>query len=153
MSGLLKWSPFESARWPTPAGASGTDPSLLPDSVERVFDTRSGPTALHVRPVDDRVLMVRAEMPGADPERDIEVSVAAGVLHIRAEHHGSEPGAHGGVPAAGSGSFSCHVPLPEGLTDEDIKASYKDGVLEVRALVPECLTAATRRQRLPISHG
>ncbi|GAP55018.1 alpha-crystallin [Arthrobacter sp. Hiyo6] len=99
--------------------------------------------------------MVRAEMPGADPERDIEVSVAAGVLHIRAERHGNEASAEGDAPTAGSeyGSFSCHVPLPEGLTDEDIKASYRDGVLEVRALVPECLTAATQHQRLPISHG
>ena len=35
------------------------------------------------------------------------------------------------------GCFVRNVPLPPGVAGEDIKASYKDGILEVRVPVPE----------------
>jgi HSP20 family protein len=35
------------------------------------------------------------------------------------------------------GSFSRTLPLPEGVTDADISANYKDGILEIRVPTPK----------------
>ena len=34
---------------------------------------------------EDDTLVVRAELPGIDPDRDVEITVSDGVIHIRAE--------------------------------------------------------------------
>ncbi|MGN6403667.1 Hsp20/alpha crystallin family protein, partial [Sinomonas sp.] len=43
------------------------------------------------------------------------------------------------------GSFSRTLPLPEGVTDQDIQATYRDGVLEVRVPVPEQKQGAAKK--------
>lgn len=40
------------------------------------------------------------------------------------------------------GSFSRVLPLPEGASEADIEASYKDGILEMRVPAPEPKPAA-----------
>ncbi|WP_223932677.1 Hsp20/alpha crystallin family protein [Arthrobacter sp. StoSoilB5] len=41
-------------------------------------------------------------------------------------------------------------PLPDGVKETDVTASYKDGVLEVRAPIPEQVPA-TSTSRIPIT--
>jgi HSP20 family protein len=103
--------------------------------------------------VDDRTLVMRAELPGVDPAKDIGVSVANGVLHLRAErqekaHPSDKDPAHSVLRYS---SVKRNVPLPEGVRDEDIKASYKDGVLEVRTPIAQADGSASEEKRLPIS--
>lgn len=153
MSDLLKWSSFKSVRWPSADEPGMTQPQR-PKSVERALDPADEPARIRVDEyVDDRTLVVRAELPGVDPEKDIEVSVADAVLHLRAErcekgHHSDKDPAHSVLRY---GSFKRNVPLPEGVRDEDINASYNDGVLEVRTPIPQAGGSASEEERLPIS--
>jgi HSP20 family protein len=88
--------------------------------------------------VKDNELTVRAELPGVDPEKDIDILVSEGQLRIRAERQEkTEQKDKGGYRSEFRyGSFYRSVPLPQGTKDEDITASYKDGVLEVKVPLP-----------------
>ena len=79
----------------------------------------------------------RADLPGIDPDKDVELSVAGGMLHIEAERHAEEKREEKGYlrREVRYGAFSRSLPLPEGVTEADITASCKDGVLEIR--IPE----------------
>lgn len=84
---------------------------------------------------DGDTLVVRAEVPGIDPDRDVDVSVSEGMLHIKAQReerteHKSKMGYRSEFRY---GSFQRSIALPRGAKEEDITATYKDGVLEVRA--------------------
>ena len=63
---------------------------------------------------------VRADLTGIDPDKDVELTVPDGMLH---------------TPELRYGSLSRSLPLPEGVTEADITATYKAGVLEIR--IPE----------------
>jgi hypothetical protein len=84
-------------------------------------------------------------LPGLDPESDVDVSVANGMLHIAAkgkmlelradEEHPSEPRYKW---------FIRDVRLTEGTSQDDIAVTYKDGFLEIRV---------TRTEELPTIVG
>jgi HSP20 family protein len=86
---------------------------------------------------EDGALVIRADLPGIDPDKDVELTVSAGMLHIEAERHEEEKREEKGYVRreVRYGSLSRSLPLPEGVTEADITATYKDGVLEIR--VPE----------------
>jgi len=103
---------------------------------------------------DGSTLVVRAEIPGIDPEADVDVSVSGGMLHLRAERH--EKTEHKDKAGYRSefryGSFSRSIALPSGAREEDITASYRDGVLEVRAPAPVQATA-TEATKIRVDRG
>jgi HSP20 family protein len=103
---------------------------------------------------DDHTQVVRAELPGIDPERDVEISVADGMLRISAERRIEENTEDKGWTRheLRYGSFSRSLPLPEGAIGSDISASYKDGILEVRIPVSDP-TTAPEPVRIPVSKG
>jgi HSP20 family molecular chaperone IbpA len=84
--------------------------------------------------VDDGHLVVRAELPGIDPDKDIHVVVDEGLLTItgerRSETKQDEKGKH--FSEMQYGSFSRTLPLPDGASEKDVTATYRDGILEVR---------------------
>lgn len=104
--------------------------------------------------VEGQTLVIRAEIPDVDPDKDVDVSISDGALHIRAERHEKEE--HKDKDRYRSefryGSFSRSVPLPDGVKEEDIKATYSDGVLEVRSPLPET-PPPTGQRRIPITRG
>ncbi|HEU0042734.1 MAG TPA: Hsp20/alpha crystallin family protein, partial [Jiangellaceae bacterium] len=74
--------------------------------------------------------VLRAELPGIDPARDVEIEIGDGRLTIsgeRREEHKEKTRREFHY-----GSFSRTVSLPAGAHEEDVTASYTDGVLEVR---------------------
>ena len=81
----------------------------------------------------DGTLVVRADLPGVDPGKDIDVSVRDGMLTIRGERkEESEVKEEKYVRRETSyGAFERAVRLPRGVTEGDIKATYAGGVLEV----------------------
>jgi HSP20 family protein len=96
---------------------------------------------------EDGTLVVRAELPGIDPDKDVEITVSDGMLTIEARREEEEK-------ASGRdwlrhelryGAFRRTLPLPEGVSESDIKASYKDGILEIRVPVPAEPASAARR--------
>ena len=94
---------------------------------------------------DDGTLVIHADLPGIDPEKDVELTVADGMLHIEAERHEGEQREEKGYvrQELRYGALSRALPLPEGVTAADITATYKAGVLEVR--IPEPKRGAVRR--------
>ena len=73
--------------------------------------------------------MVRAELAGIDPEKDVEVTVGAGYLTIHAERHDKTEGKH--RTEFRYGSFSRSLSLPAQANPDDVKASYDHGILTV----------------------
>jgi HSP20 family protein len=156
MADLMKWSPFATSRWTSPFESLLRSPSEFMDYVDRMFESAAGPAPIRVEEfVDGKTLVIRAEMPGVDPETDIVVSISEGVLHISAERQEKEEKKDKNRYRSEFryGSFTRNVPLPEGIKEEDIKASYTDGVLEVRTPMPEAVSAGTKKKRLPITRG
>ena len=84
-------------------------------------------------------LVVRAELPGIDPAKDAEITVQPGLLTIdvHREERKEEERPDGYRSEFRYGSFHRSVPLPDGVADADVKASYKDGILEIRLPVKE----------------
>lgn len=100
---------------------------------------------------EDGALVIRADLPGIDPDSDAEVTVSGGMLHIDAERREEEKREEGAYVRreVRYGSVSRSLPLPEGVTEADISATYKDGILEVRVPEPRREPAA----KVPISRG
>ena len=101
--------------------------------------------------VDDGAQVVRVELPGIDPEEDVDISLVNGVLRISAKRE--ERQEHKGKDSYRSefryGSFVREISLPEGCREEDVTASYTDGVLEVRA--PMGQVAAPEPKKVPVT--
>ncbi len=103
---------------------------------------------------DDDTLVIRAEMPGIDPDKDVEVTVRDHRLVLRAERREDTTTEEQGVKRSEFryGSFSRVVPLPPEAKDDDVTATYKDGVLEVRVpVVSEAV--AEEPGRIPVTRG
>lgn len=100
----------------------------------------------------DRV--IRAELPGIDPDKDVEITVARGLLHINAERTVEEDTKDKGLlrHEMRYGSLTRTLPLPAGATGADIKATYQDGILEIRVPVPEP-ASADELITIPVTKG
>jgi HSP20 family protein len=127
----------------------------VPDVFRRMADLDPHSGWLRVEEyVDGDTLVVRAELPDIDPDKDVEISVANGVLHIRAQREEKTEKKDKDIYRSEFryGSFVRNVPLPEGVKEDDIKASYTDGILEIRAPI-----AAEEQKppvtKVPISRG
>jgi HSP20 family protein len=73
--------------------------------------------------------MIRAELAGIDPEKDVEVTVGAGYLTIRAERSDKTEGKH--RSEFRYGSFSRTTALPANADEDAVTASYRDGILTI----------------------
>ena len=102
---------------------------------------------------DDDVQVIRAELPGIDPDKDVELTVTGGMLRINAERRTEEQTEEKGVIRREMryGRFTRSLPLAEGATDDDIDASYKNGVLEIRVPVAQPV-ARPEPKMIPVSH-
>lgn len=80
--------------------------------------------------VEDGAYVLRAEMPGIDPEKDLDLSVEGDVLTIRGERTEEEKTKN--RHEFHYGSFARSLALPQGARADELKATYADGVLEIR---------------------
>ncbi|BCJ34035.1 hypothetical protein Athai_15380 [Actinocatenispora thailandica] len=83
--------------------------------------------------LDDGQYVIRAELPGIDPETGLAVTVSNGLLKIHAERR-SESKTHRHDEFS-YGSFDRILPLPEGADEGSVTARYDKGVLEIRMRV------------------
>jgi len=79
--------------------------------------------------------LIRAELPGLDPDKDIEVTVDGKTLTIYAERwqQDEEPQR----TEFRYGPFTRSVRLPARVDAQDITARYRNGILEVSVPMPE----------------
>ncbi|HSR12681.1 MAG TPA: Hsp20/alpha crystallin family protein, partial [Thermodesulfobacteriota bacterium] len=87
--------------------------------------------------------VVKADLPGMEG-KDIEVTLENGFLVIRGERKTEKEINRREVKGREVfyGSFRRAVPVPEGLKTEDLKARYRNGVLEISAPLTKALPAA-----------
>jgi HSP20 family protein len=130
----------------------------FPEWMNRWFDERglgerllSGfGSGIRVEELDEGdVHVVRAELPGVDPEKDVDISIHDGLLHIRGERteRSSEKDKGSFRSEFRYGRFERMLPLPAGATTDDVAATYTDGVLEVRIPLP---TAARETAKITV---
>ncbi|WP_040793748.1 Hsp20/alpha crystallin family protein [Nocardia paucivorans] len=122
--------------WNSLAPAAGLA-SMLGNHLLRVEDT-----------MDDGHYVVRAEIPGVDPDKDVEVSVRDGQLTIKAER--SEKEEKKGRSEFHYGSFFRTVTLPQGADEDGIEANYAKGILTVSVPVAE---SGGEAKKIPVKPG
>ncbi len=93
-------------------------------------------------------IVVRADLPGIDA-KNVEITVTGDLLTIKGsrEQKREEKERNFVVKEVSYGSFERSVTLPQGVKAEDIKASYKDGVLELTARRPRKWPRARSQSR------
>lgn len=87
----------------------------------RLFGTDGSDEGFELYEEDDAFVLT-VEMPGFDPE-DIDLRWDDGRLYVAAEHHDDERGRRK--------RFYRSFRLPKRVVDDDIEATYTNGVLEV----------------------
>jgi HSP20 family protein len=82
--------------------------------------------------VEGNQCVVKADLPGIDP-KDIEVSVLGNQLTIKGERKARQEQKDRDYfqREVHYGTFARTITLPEGVKADDVKASYRDGVLEI----------------------
>lgn len=97
-------------------------------------------------------LVVRADLPGLKKE-DITIDVTDNDITISGERRKEQESEQGGVYRSERtyGSFSRTIRVPEGTMTDQAKASFTDGVLEIR--MPSPPEQVTRGRRLEIKEG
>ena len=112
-------APFGSTfRWPSLRGFAFQEPASFAPQID-VFER-------------DNRLVTKVDLPGLKKE-DLKVEVTDGYLSIAGERKQETEETKDSVYRCerSYGSFYRAVPLPEGATLDDVKATFADGVLEV----------------------
>jgi predicted unusual protein kinase regulating ubiquinone biosynthesis (AarF/ABC1/UbiB family)/HSP20 family molecular chaperone IbpA len=133
------------ARLPRPQ-APARFRAMFPDLADWLESPWTGPPPFltgHVfrleETIQDNRYVIRAELPGLDPQNDIQVTVDGRILTIRAERRQEDNGPY--RSEFRYGSLARAVRLPARVDPADVTARYDKGVLEVsvpvRAVKPE----------------
>lgn len=81
----------------------------------------------------DGQILIRADLPGMEKD-DVRVNVAEGAVTIHGERHRTQEEERDGVYRSerNYGAFYRAIALPPGTAIDQAKASFKNGVLEIR---------------------
>lgn len=85
--------------------------------------------------IEDGAYVLRAEMPGIDPDKDVRIDVDGDVLTIHGER--KEETRDRNHHELHYGSFSRSLTLPRHALSDQIKAEYRNGILELRVPLSE----------------
>jgi HSP20 family protein len=94
----------------------------------------------------DEGYTVTAELPGVE-DKDIEILIADGSLTLRGEKKCEYQDRHRPLSERYYGRFERRMPLPKGIDEDKVKASFRNGVLTVT--LPKSLEAQVVR-RIPL---
>jgi HSP20 family protein len=87
--------------------------------------------------VEDDHFVLRAELPGMEPDRDIHITVEGNELKIQAER--SQEQHTDQRTEFRYGSYTRTIALPAGCKTDEIEASYDAGILSIRMPVREAV--------------
>ncbi len=87
--------------------------------------------------------IVRGEMPGIDPDKDVEITVADGILTIHAERTEEQAERH--HSEFRYGSYTRSLRLPEGTKPDKVTAKYAGGILTVKVGLDKAAKAASHK--------
>ncbi|MDK2926663.1 MAG: hypothetical protein PWR31_353 [Bacillota bacterium] len=144
---LMRWDPFQDlwqvreevnrlfdhtlSRYPALAGRRGWQPAV--DMYE-----------------DEKEVVVKAEIPGVEP-KDVDITVTADSLSLRGELKEEREEREDGYIRSERrfGQFYRTLTLPAEVKPEEAKATFKNGVLEVR--VPKAAEGRTKGVKVKIN--
>jgi HSP20 family protein len=140
---LKLWSPFFSLE----KDMQSLMDRFLGEHKGEKFDWR--PTTDMYR--ENGTLVIKAELPGLDPAKDVEIAVEDDLLTIRGHKSADKEVIEKDrfMKERLFGSFERRIPLPDGVKADDIAAAYDKGVLTVKVPVPEKETPVPKR--IPVS--
>ena len=94
-------------------------------------------------------LVVRADLPGLKKE-DVNIDITDDAITVSGERRQEKESESGGMYRSerSYGNFYRTIPLPKGAISDQAKATFKDGVLEIR--VPAPPEQVTRGRRIEI---
>jgi HSP20 family protein len=99
----------------------------------------------------DGQLHIQTDLPGLRPE-DVKVEITGDALTIRGERKSEQEHREGKAYRSERryGEFYREIALPEGVSADQAKAQFHDGVLEITMPVPQ---RASNRREIPIQAG
>jgi HSP20 family protein len=137
----------------TPAVQHNRVPNLL-DWVESAWPSLTAARSVfgtHLIRVEDKMeddhYVIRAELPGINPDNDVKITVDDHTLVIDAER--SEEKADKTHTEFQYGSFHRAMSLPAGVKPDDVTATYTDGILTVTIGITQTAPA----HQIPIERG
>jgi len=98
---------------------------------------------------DDK-FYVRAELPGVDPAKDVEVTAEEGYLRLAVVRMEQSEEALGGRSEFRYGTFHRTIALPPGTKEDTISAKYTNGILEITTTIGEPVHTS---KTIPIAVG
>lgn len=126
------------------------DRYLAPEEREHVFPFKVV-TDMHR---EDSDLVITVELPGIDPEKDVDLTVEEDVLIISGEKTDErkidEENRY--LHERRYGRFERKILLPDGVDPDSVTASYDKGVLTVRVPVPVEAESAPRSIPIKSAH-
>lgn len=139
----------------TPSSSPFAELAELRDRLDRAFGdwfedftdgkSRTWRLSVDVIEEDDRYLLV-ADLPGMKPE-DVNIEVVDDVLTVSGERTESEEEKKRNFVRRERrwGSFKRSMTLPQGVTADDVEATFTDGVLEVSIPKPSAEEREARK--------
>jgi len=127
MGALLPWRPFRELermmrRMDSPFRFLEEFPEITEDALVPAVESF----------VKDGNLVVRADVPGMEP-KDIDVSILGNVLTVKGERRSEQEVKKEDYlrREVSYGSFERRMTLPDGAAADKVRASFKNGVLEI----------------------
>jgi len=98
-------------------------------------------------------LVLRVELPGIDPHKDVTVTLEDGELTVKGERKAEKEVKEDGYYRREStfGYFERHFVVPEGTKESDIKATYAEGVLEIAIPKAAAPAAKPKAKAIPVT--
>ena len=133
MATLIRWDPFREM------ASLQNDMSRL---INGAFGASNGESRSWIPPLDawenEDELVYAFDLPGMD-ERDLSIEFEDGSLTVSGKRERKDEASKDGLYRYERrfGSFTRTIGLPQGVTEDSIKAEYKNGVLEVHLQKPE----------------
>ncbi len=148
MAFITRWDPFGDFKFPIAPFRRMFAWSPLGESLWRFGPEEWWPKIDAYDEGDDMV--IKAEVPGMSID-DISVTLEGDTLTIRGRKEREEEVEDKDYyrMERSYGSFMRSIPVPEGVKESDISASYSNGVLEVR-LKGAAKISSSRRKAIPI---
>ncbi|MGO4473739.1 Hsp20/alpha crystallin family protein [Arthrobacter sp. M-10] len=127
----------------------------VPEPLRRFLQGESDPSLRIEQYQEGDTLVVRVDLPGIDPATDVDISIADDTLRIEArrEEDAERVDKKGYRTELRYGERSRSIPLPRGVSQDGIVATYEDGVLEIRIQLPELSEPQTTKIRVVRTGG
>ena len=115
------------------------------------LETTAELPSIDVSETEDSVVL-RAEVPGINPE-DLDISITDDTLRISGEKRQERVEEEGGIKRTERryGSFSRTLQLPCRIDLDDVKATYREGILNI--VMPKCKPEQAREIKVKVKNN